>query len=89
MSIHCASAAIRQARSDNTIEAALAHEYRFVTSALTYGDFQEGIRAVVIDKDRKPIWRDAGLDAITPAAVAKMFAGLGEDELSFDRSAGA
>lgn len=89
MSVHCALAAIRQARAVNTIEAALANEYRFVTRALTYGDFQEGIRAVVIDKDRKPEWQDRSLDAIAPAAVEAMFAGLGDSELDFDRSAGA
>ncbi|MEQ1695200.1 MAG: enoyl-CoA hydratase/isomerase family protein [Hyphomicrobiaceae bacterium] len=89
MSLACALWAIRQARVDDTIEAALTNEYRFVTRALAYGDFQEGIRAVVIDKDRKPVWKDAGLDAIAPEAVAGMFANLDDGELNFDRSADA
>jgi len=87
LSIHCALWAIRQARTAGTIEAALTNEYRFAMRALTHGDFQEGIRAVVIDKDRKPVWRDAGLEAITPEATAEMFADLGDHELNFDRSA--
>ena len=89
MSVHCAMAAIRQARADGSIEQALGDEFRFVMRALTYGDFQEGIRAVVIDKDRQPKWRDAGLDGVAPEAVAAMFAALGDDELNFDRSAEA
>lgn len=94
MSIHCALWAIRKARVDGTVESALGNEYRFVTRALEYGDFQEGIRAVVIDKDRKPVWRDAGLEVISPDLVAAMFDGLdgeamGDDELNFDRSASA
>jgi enoyl-CoA hydratase len=89
MSVHCALRAIRQARVDGTIEAALGNEFRFVMRALEYGDFQEGVRAVVIDKDRKPVWRDAGLEAILPEAVAAMFAELGDSELNFDRSAEA
>lgn len=89
MSLACALWAIRQARAAGTIEAALGNEFRFVTRALAYGDFQEGIRAVVIDKDRKPVWRDSSVDAIAPEAVAGMFADLGDDELSFDRSADA
>lgn len=87
LSIHCALWAIRQARADGTIEAALANEYRFAMRALEHGDFQEGIRAVVIDKDRSPVWRDAGLAAITPEAVAAMFAPLGGNELNHNRSA--
>lgn len=88
LSLHCALWAIRRAREDNTIEAALTNEYRFVTRALERGDFQEGIRAVVIDKDRKPVWTDAGLEAIAPDVVEGMFAALDTD-LDFGRLAGA
>ena len=39
------------------IEDALDLEYRFTSRAQEYGSFQEGIRAVIIDKDRKPKWK--------------------------------
>ena len=39
------------------IEDALDLEYRFTSRAQEYGSFQEGIRAAIIDKDRKPKWR--------------------------------
>ena len=39
------------------IEDALDLEYRFTSRAQEYGSFQEGIRAAIIDKDRKPKWK--------------------------------
>ena len=39
------------------IEDALDLEYRFTSRAQEHGSFQEGIRAAIIDKDRKPKWR--------------------------------
>ena len=51
-------------RSADTLEMALRHEFRFVSRVLEHGDFIEGIRAVIIDKDRNPKWRFS-----TPADV--------------------
>lgn len=39
------------------IEDALELEYRFVSRSMEHGDFLEGIRAQIIDKDRNPSWR--------------------------------
>ena len=39
------------------IEEALDLEYRYTSRAQEYGNFQEGIRAAIIDKDRKPEWK--------------------------------
>jgi|TARA_B100000073_G_scaffold142363_1_gene117142 3-hydroxyisobutyrate dehydrogenase len=39
------------------IEEALDLEYRFTSRAQEYGNFQEGIRAAIIDKDRNPKWK--------------------------------
>lgn len=38
-----------------------------------YPDFFEGIRATIIDKDRKPIWSPSTLNDVTPAQVAEYF----------------
>jgi enoyl-CoA hydratase len=42
------------------IAEALAMEFRFTSRAMEHGDFLEGIRAAIIDKDRTPRWRHAG-----------------------------
>lgn len=45
---------------DPTIEQALGLEYRFTARASEQGDFIEGIRAQIIDKDRNPKWAHPG-----------------------------
>ena len=59
-----------------TMEKALDLEYRFTARASEHGDFLEGIRAAIIDKDRNPQWQYA--DGKVPvAAIAKMLQPLG------------
>lgn len=74
---------IRDARSMATLEEALAAEYRFAWRALTEGEFMEGIRAVVIDKDRAPKWAKPGLADVSQADVDAMLQTLNENELTF------
>ncbi len=38
-------------------------------------DFREGVRALLVDKDRKPAWAPAMIEAVDPAAIQKMFEG--------------
>ncbi len=47
------------------------------------GDFIEGIRAQIIDKDRNPHWLTGSLEEITDAQVEAMLAPLGAMELKF------
>lgn len=66
---------------DGDIRAALRQEYRVSHRIVEEGDFVEGVRAQIIDKDRTPHWRLAA-DEVTPAHVEAMLAPLGEDELA-------
>ncbi|MEU1015288.1 enoyl-CoA hydratase/isomerase family protein [Streptomyces sp. NPDC005898] len=66
-------ASLRRARELPTLEAVLDQEYRVSCAALALPDLQEGIRAQVIDKSRRPRWSPAGLDQVTPADVARFF----------------
>ncbi|MFC6637870.1 enoyl-CoA hydratase/isomerase family protein [Sulfitobacter sp. JBTF-M27] len=61
-----------------TLEKALDLEYRFTFRAMEHGDFLEGIRAAIIDKDRNPQWQYADQD-VPLAAVSKMLQPLGPD----------
>ncbi|WP_245165017.1 enoyl-CoA hydratase/isomerase family protein [Stappia sp. 28M-7] len=44
------------ARRQQSLEAALGLEYAVVSRLLTHPDFTEGIRAAMIDRDRRPAW---------------------------------
>ncbi|GCD34127.1 putative enoyl-CoA hydratase [Streptomyces chrestomyceticus JCM 4735] len=74
-------AALRRARDLGPLERVLDQEYRVSCAALTAPDLVEGIRAQVIDKDRRPRWSPATLTEVTDQDVARFFAPLGAREL--------
>jgi enoyl-CoA hydratase/carnithine racemase len=47
------------------------------------GDFYEGVRALLVDGDKKPRWSPARLEDVTDDAVAEYFAKGSEDDLQF------
>ena len=47
------------------ISNALDKEYQYTARSQEFGDFQEGIRAAVIDKDRNPKWKHANINEVT------------------------
>ncbi|MCV6592100.1 MAG: enoyl-CoA hydratase/isomerase family protein [Silicimonas sp.] len=79
-------ALIRAARTTPGIKAALTREYRYAHRATEQGDFREGIRAAVIDKDRKPVWTHKAPDGATEAEIAAMIAPLGAEELTWEET---
>ncbi|MDF0601460.1 enoyl-CoA hydratase/isomerase family protein [Psychromarinibacter sp. C21-152] len=84
LSLACTLEMLRRHRAqDAGIEAALTLEYRFTARAMERGDFLEGVRAAIIDKDRTPVWRHAPGE-VTPEEVAVMLAPLGADELNWE-----
>lgn len=64
--------------SGPTMASALDLEYRFTYRAMEHGDFLEGIRAAIIDKDRNPQWQHAD-GTVPPAAISDMLHPLGAD----------
>jgi enoyl-CoA hydratase len=54
------------------LRAALAAELRLTRHVTGHPDFAEGVRAMVVDKDRMPRWTPARLDQVDPAAIAAM-----------------
>ena len=83
LSMHATLRMIRAARAMTTLEEALAREFRYTWRSLEEGEFLEGIRAVVIDKDREPRWAKPGIGDVTAADVDAMLADLGDNELTF------
>ncbi|WP_166876347.1 enoyl-CoA hydratase/isomerase family protein [Salinibacterium sp. ZJ450] len=74
--------ALRRARQAHALEDVLRQDYRVSLRSLAAADFAEGVRAQVIDKDRRPRWRPAELSSVTDADVAAYFAPLGDAELT-------
>ncbi len=65
------------------IAKALDLEYRFTYRAMEHGDFLEGIRAAIIDKDKTPLWQFAD-QPVPPVAVSKMLMPLGQAALRLE-----
>lgn len=59
-------------------------EYRIGSRQVHSHDFQEGVRAAIIDKDNAPKWDPAGLSGVSELELDAVFAPLGDDELTFD-----
>jgi enoyl-CoA hydratase len=55
------------------LKACLQREYDAVLTSLRSPDFIEGVRAAIVDKDRKPRWSPATLAEVTPEAVDLYF----------------
>ena len=57
----------------SNISDALDAEYSFTARSQEFGDFQEGIRAAVIDKDRNPIWKNKNLKEVSEEDLKPFF----------------
>jgi enoyl-CoA hydratase len=73
-------AAIRGARQLKSLEEALNVEFRLCTRLFEGGEFIEGVRALLVDKDRKPKWRPPTIPEVTDAMVAALFAPMRSGE---------
>lgn len=69
-------AAIHRAKKLTQLEAALAVEYRLCNHLFRRGEFTEGIRALLVDKDKAPKWQPRQTADVTPELMAEYFAPL-------------
>jgi enoyl-CoA hydratase/carnithine racemase len=56
-----------------SLAACLRMELGLVRQAFFQGDFMEGVRAVIIDKDNAPVWHPPRIDEVTDEMVEAMF----------------
>ena len=68
---------------DYDLDAALALEYWLTQHVMAGHDFYEGIRAMLIDRDRNRQWRPASLADVTESMVDGYLAPIGDRELRF------
>lgn len=64
---------VRRGGRAATFAEAMAMEYRMSQHFALGHDFPEGVRALLVDKDRAPRWRPARLEEVSDAAVAGYF----------------
>lgn len=57
-----------------TLAECLRMELGLVHHCFTQGDFIEGVRAMIIDKDNTPMWRPRRIEEVNDASVEAMFA---------------
>ena len=58
----------------------MAMEYRLGGRVVRTHDFQEGVRAVILDKDQDPKWSPDSLEGVTGATLDELFAPLPAEE---------
>lgn len=83
LSVACAIEIVRKSRHMTSMQEILKLEYRFTYRAMSHGNFIEGIRAQIIDKDRMPKWQPSTLEELTQDKIDLMLDTLDADELGF------
>jgi enoyl-CoA hydratase len=59
--------------ADLTLPQCQAAELALTRTTMRHPDFAEGVRAMVVHKDRNPRWQPARIEDVDPAAIAAMF----------------
>jgi len=59
--------------ADMTLPQCQAAELALTRTAMRHPDFAEGVRAMIVDKDRKPGWQPARIEDVDPDVIAEMF----------------
>lgn len=61
----------------------LVLEYRMALACCRNGEFREGVRALIVDKDNEPAWRHARIEDVTRADVLAHFEAPDVGDLAF------
>ncbi|MCF6199008.1 MAG: enoyl-CoA hydratase/isomerase family protein [Hyphomicrobiaceae bacterium] len=71
-SLHLAHALWKKGRQ-SSLRRALGREYNVVATLLAGPDFHEGVRAMLIDKDKSPAWQPSQLSDVSKAELETFF----------------
>lgn len=74
---------LKQIRSASkmSLKDELIMEYRMVQKCLEIGDFFEGVRAMLVEKDRKPVWNPSNIKDVDEVRINNFFESLGDRDL--------
>ena len=67
---------ILRAKKAKHLEECLTVEYRLCNRLYEDGEFIEGVRALIVDKDKAPKWNPPRIEDVTPALLERYFAPL-------------
>lgn len=81
-SLEIAFRAIREGRGKSLREC-LVTDFRIAQRLMKQRDYFEGVRALIIDKDRTPRWRPPSLAEVDRQAIDRCFTPLQSNELTF------
>ena len=62
----------------------ISQEYRMVQGCMRAPDFQEGIRALLIDRDNKPQWSPTSVRDVKDSDIDEYLRSLGEHDLQLE-----
>jgi enoyl-CoA hydratase/carnithine racemase len=84
VSLRVTFAQLRRGRALARFEDTMRLEYRMVHRFLERPDFFEGVRALLVDKDKRPHWSRLDPQAVEESLVEACFAPLPGGDLAFD-----
>ena len=70
--LHWTLRALRRGR-DLTLKQALDAEFALTRTTMAHPDFAEGVRAMVVDKDRKPTWQPPHIQDVDQTRIDALF----------------
>lgn len=73
LSVKVTLKAIRRAAHLGSVRQVLAQDYVLACNFMAEPDFAEGVRAQLVDKDRRPQWRHASVSEVPDSLVDAMF----------------
>lgn len=65
--------ALRRATTMTSVHQVLEQDMRLAHGLVEHGDFAEGVRAQLVDKDRSPKWSQTSFDEVTDEQVSRLF----------------
>jgi len=78
-SLKVAHRQIREGAKASNLGEVLSMEHRLVTRCCEDSDFYEGVRATLVDRDNKPVWKPGSLAEVTEERVDWYFSPLPQD----------